>query len=144
MKKGIFILLALTLAAFMSLPAWADQGGRGHSYRQSSRDRRGNQDRAQAYDKRGRDRDYDYRKPEHRPPGYHVRPHGRRFSQSHMRRGREYRYDGHWNSYSDWDRYRKRYPERFHRGRYYREGSHLFFNFCDPLGGACFYFSIGR
>ena len=99
MKKGVFILLAITLAAFITLPALADQKGHGRNYRQPTKDRRDNPGKTQGYDNRDRDRDYDYRKPEHRPRGYRKNPNGRHYTKPHKRRGHEYHYDGHWNSY---------------------------------------------
>jgi Ni/Co efflux regulator RcnB len=144
MKKSILILLAMALAVFISWPATAGQKDRGHDYRQSSRDHRDEPGKAQSHDKRGRNRDYDYRKPEHRPSGYHSSHHGRNFKHSHRYRGHAYNFDGHWSSWRNWENYRKRHPERFHHGRYYRENGHLFFRFCDPMGASCFFFSIGK
>lgn len=144
MKKGIFILLVLTFALFLCWPATADQKGRAKDYRQSPRERRSDPGMARGYEKQNRDRDDDYRKPDRRPPGYYSRAHGRPHKEFHRHRGHDYRYDGHWNSWREWDRYRKGHPQRFHDGRYYRENGHLFFRFCDPVGAACFFFSIGR
>ena len=144
MKKFLFILMALPLVALMSLPAMADQKGHGHGSRQTTQDHRDNQDKNHRYDNRDRDHRYDYRRPEHRPPGYRAQPHGRHYAHPHRRRGHEYRYDGHWNSYKAWERYRRSHMDRFHGGRYYRENGHLFFSFCNPGGGPCTFFSIGR
>lgn len=146
MKKGIFILLAVTLAAFMASPALADQKGHGREYKQPARDRGDKHGGTQHYESRDRDRDrdYDYRRSDHHPPGYRTQPKGRHYGDPHMKKGHSYRYDGHWNSYDAWERYRNRYPDRFRQGGYYRESGHLYFRFCDPAGAACFFFSIGR
>jgi hypothetical protein len=144
MKKAIFILLALALATFMTFPAVADQKGHKRTYKQPVRDRGDNHGDTRGYDNRDRGRDDDYRQPDHRPPGYRTQPRGRHYGDPHMKRGHAYHYDGHWDSYQNWEKYRQRYPARFRQGGYYRESGHLFFRFCDPVGASCFFFSIGR
>jgi hypothetical protein len=164
MSRVVYILLAVSMAAFMTWPAVADRKGHGSYHEQSGRksddgykDNRHRNDRNRDMDhhrERDRDRDRqrdrdrgwddDYRKPGHHPHGYRTQPHGRQYKHSHMRKGHTYHYDGHWNSWGAWEGYRKRHPERFHQGGYYRESGHLYYRFCDPVGTACFFFSIGR
>lgn len=158
MKREIFIASALVVSAMTALPALADQGNQNRGYHQSFqnrsrdrdaaqvsyRDQRGDRDRDNDYYHRDRDRDYEYRRPEHRPQGYRRQPHGRRYEHPYFGREHEYHYEGHWNSWEDWERYKRRHSERFRHGDYYREEGHLFFRFCDPEGGPCFFFSIGR
>ena len=77
--------------------------------------------------------------------GYRECPYDRhRHYDRHVHRGHTYTYRGHWRSWKDWDDYARRYPERYQHGRYYREDGHLMFRYCDPDGGGCFFFSIGR
>jgi hypothetical protein len=176
MKKGLFILLAVALAAFMAAPALADRKGHGRGYEQPARDRHQGQSNARRHQDKYRDRErvrehakdrervrehakdrervreratdrgrhYDYRQPGHHPRGYRTQPRGRHYGNPHMVKGHSYHYDGHWNSWRDWEKYRSLHAARFHRGGYYRESGHLYFRFCDPAGGACFFFSIGR
>jgi hypothetical protein len=59
-------------------------------------------------------------------------------------KGRRYNYQGHWRSWDQWDTYARKHPDMYRHGRYYREGAHLMFRFCDPGTGSCFFFSIGR
>ena len=160
MKKGIFILLAMMSAVFMTLPALADRKGHGSYHERSTRDRDDSREASWGSDKGDRERDrdrykdrqrdrehdsgYDHRKPGRHPQGYRSQPRGRHYGNPHRVKGRSYRYDGHWNSYAAWEKYRRLHPERFNQGRYYRQESHLYFRFCDPVGSACFFFSIGR
>ena len=158
MKKLRIVIPALLFLMAMILPASAadrnaqnrgyqsDQGRRQGPRDQSQRDRdQGrNLSKSSNYYDTSRDRDYDYRHPEHRPSGYRRQPHGRNYSHPQLYRNHEYHYEGHWRSWDDWEKYKKRYPDRFRRGGYYKEDGHLFFRFCDPSGGSCFFFSIGR
>jgi hypothetical protein len=96
------------------------------------------------YFDRRHDRDYEHRHPERRPPGYRRHPRDRYHGHPHVFSHREYHYEGHWRSWDDWEKYRGRYRHRFDHGRYYREDGSLFFRFCDPDSGSCFFFSIGR
>jgi len=158
MKKTTFIFLALLFLAFTALPASADRQDhdRGYqNYHHAGADQRhihpntargrydihGNYYR---YNHKRHHRDYDYRHPERRPRGYHKAPYGRHYAHPRVWRDHSYHYDGHWNSWADWDRYKRRHGDRYRHGRYYREEGHLFFSFCDPMGGGCFFFSIGR
>jgi hypothetical protein len=158
MKKGFFILLAITLVAIMTLPVLADRKGHGRGYGHGTRDRESEYGESRGHDGRDQDRDrnraeehhgdrhwhYDYRQPGHHPHGYHTQPHGRHYGNPHMIHGQAYHYDGHWYSWNSWEKYRRLHAANFHQGRYYRESGHLFFRFCDPVGNACFFFSIGR
>ncbi|WP_155320964.1 hypothetical protein [Desulfosarcina ovata] len=84
-------------------------------------------------------RDYhDYR-------GYRERPYDRGRHYGHYKhKGNRFEYYGHWRSWDEWDRYARRHPEIYKHGQYYRDNAHLMFRFCEPVGGACFFFSIGR
>jgi hypothetical protein len=55
-----------------------------------------------------------------------------------------YAYRGHWRSWRDWEAYKRHYPKLYTHGGYYRDHGHLMFRYCDPHGGSCFFFSIGR
>jgi hypothetical protein len=166
MKKGFFVILAITLAAFMTSPALADRKGQASNHEQSSGDRHdmghgqsphhNGADRDRGHDREmghdqgmehhrdgDRGHDYDYRQRGHHPHGYFSQPHGRHYGNPHMFGGHAYGYDGHWNSWEAWEGYRRLHADRFHHGSYYRESGHLFFRFCDPVGAACFFFSIG-
>ena len=77
--------------------------------------------------------------------GYRERPYDKHRHYDHRAyRGQRYTYQGHWRSWGDWDRYYRERPWLRRDGRYYREDGHLMFRFCDPGGGGCFFFSIGR
>jgi hypothetical protein len=78
--------------------------------------------------------------------GYSHRPLDRKrhYNQRRDRRGRDHHYRGHWRSWNDWHRYYRSHPEIHRHGRYFHDGSHLMFQFCDPESGGCFFFSIGR
>lgn len=77
--------------------------------------------------------------------GYRENPYDEhRNYRYHDYHGHRYTYRGHWRSWNQWDRYARRHPEIYRHGRYYREGGHLMFRFCDPLTGNCIFFSIGR
>lgn len=88
-----------------------------------------------------------YRKPwdYHEYRGYRERPYdkGRHYG-PYKHKGYRYEYHGHWRSWDEWDRYVKRHPNVYKRGRYYRDHNHLMFRFCEPVDGVCFFFSIGR
>ena len=62
----------------------------------------------------------------------------------HDFKGHRYNYQGHWRSWDQWDSYARSHPDIYRDGRYYHEGEHLMFRFCDPVTGSCFFFSIGR
>jgi hypothetical protein len=77
--------------------------------------------------------------------GYRERPYDqRRHYEHHNYKGHKYIYRGHWRSWDDWDRYARQHPNLYGHGRYYREGGHLMFRFCEPGTDNCFFFSIGR
>lgn len=77
--------------------------------------------------------------------GYREGPYdrGRHYGQYKHKR-QQYEYQGHWRSWDDWDRYSKKHPHIYEQGHYYRDNAHLMFRFCEPGGGGCFFFSIGR
>jgi hypothetical protein len=80
---------------------------------------------------------------ENRHRGYKKKPYDlRRHYREHRHQGHRYNYRGHWRSWDEWDRYKRERPNLYQDGRYYREGSHLMYRFCEPTGN-CFYFSIG-
>lgn len=77
--------------------------------------------------------------------GYRERPYDKhRHYDRFEHRGHKYAYRGHWRSWDDWNRYYRQHPSWRGRGHYYREHGHLMVRLCDPGGGACFFFSIGR
>lgn len=171
MKKSLFIILALMFLAAMDLPVLAEQAHSDRIYRQTAQNARPDmgqlladndhshyhRDHGQGHD-RDRDwhRDYDhdwhhhwdgryeYRYSHHYPWGYRNQRFGRHDEHPHYWRHHRYRYDGHWNSWRAWNAYRRHHPDWFHGGRYVREDGHLFFRFCDPLSGGCYFFSLGR
>lgn len=121
-----------------------DRNQRYQSKHNRDRDRLQSPARNYEYYDRRHDRNYGYRHPENRPRGYYPMPFGaRRFDHSYRNRNHDYHYEGHWNSWNNWERYKRMYPDRFRHGGYYREGVHLFYRYCDPVG-SCFFFSIGR
>jgi hypothetical protein len=158
MKKTTFILSALLFSAFMALPASADSNGHNRGYGNSNHSgvdqrnihpntARGRYDIHGNYYKdkdRRHHRDYEYRHPKQRPHGYRPEPYDRRYPHPRVWKNRPYHYEGHWDSWADWDRYAKRHPDRYRHGRYIREGGHLLFRFYDPMGGGYLFFSIGK
>lgn len=83
--------------------------------------------------------DYGHYRGYHRHP-YETNRHYNRFDY----RGHPYVYRGHWRSWNDWNAFRRHSPGIYRDGRYYRDHGHLMFRYCDPHGGGCFFFSIGR
>jgi hypothetical protein len=81
----------------------------------------------------------------HKHNGYRERPYDKGRHYGHFdHKGHRYNYHGHWRSWEQWDRYAKRHPNIYRYGKYYREGTHLMFRFCDPGTDNCIFFSIGR
>jgi hypothetical protein len=76
--------------------------------------------------------------------GYREHPYGQRHYQPYNYKGHKYAYHGHWRSWQDWDKYARENPNIYKHGRYYREGGHLMFRFCEPGTPNCLFFSIGR
>ena len=77
--------------------------------------------------------------------GYREHPYDKhRHYERYEHGGHRYTYRGHWRSWKDWDDYAREHRELYDHGRYYREGGHLMFRFCDPDSDSCFFFSIGR
>jgi hypothetical protein len=122
----------------------SEKQGHGDQLADKGRGRGRGGDRDDDYFDKRHDRDYDWRHRDRRPPGYRRHPHDRYHGYPHVYRDHEYHYEGHWRSWDDWEKYRSRYRQRFDHGRYYRDDGHLFFRFCDPGSGSCFFFSIGR
>jgi hypothetical protein len=160
MKRGLFVLLiSLAFSGAMILPVQADQWDHNKGHKKAVQ-QQGHKSKAQPVaeqtrrgshygtkDHRGdrdRYRGHEYRSPNHHPRGYSMHARKRYYERSHVWKNRHYRYDGHWNSWSQWNAYRLRYPEKFRAGGYYRENGHLFFRFFDPLSGGYLFFSIGR
>jgi hypothetical protein len=79
-------------------------------------------------------------------PGYRERPYDKHRHYRHdQHQGHRYTYRGHWRSWHEWDRYYRAHPHLHGRGHYYyHDHAHLMFRYCDPDGGGCFFFSIGR
>ena len=78
-------------------------------------------------------------------PGYREQPYGKnRHYVEYVHKGHRYDYQGHWRSWEEWDRYAKEHTNIDRDGKYYREGAHLMFRFCQPGTANCFFFSIGR
>ena len=158
MKKTTFILLALLFLAFTALPASADRKDHDRGYRSpnhagadqrnihpnTARGRYDIHGNYYKYNDKRHDRDYEYRHPRQRPRGYRPMPYGRNYAHPRVWRNHAYHYEGHWNSWADWDRYAKRHPDRYRHGRFFHENGHLLFRSCDPMGGGCIFFSIGR
>ena len=96
------------------------------------------------YEEQGR-RDYKKHSDYHMHRGYRERPYDKhRHYGHHDYKGHRYDYHGHWRSWEQWDRYARKHPHIYKHGRYYREGTHLMFRFCEPGTRNCFFFSIGR
>lgn len=77
--------------------------------------------------------------------GYREHPYDKHRRYDHRDyRDKRYTYEGHWRSWDAWDPYYRANPWLHRHGHYYREEGHLMFRFCDPDGGGCFFFSIGR
>ncbi|MBN1931038.1 MAG: hypothetical protein JW786_05455 [Desulfobacterales bacterium] len=90
-------------------------------------------------------RGYPKRPDYHRHSGYRERPYQIHRHYGHYDyNGKRYDYHGHWRSWEEWDKYAKKYPHIYKQGRYYHEGAHLMFRFCDPGTGNCIFFSIGK
>jgi len=120
---------------------WQKQQGPDKEYRKHQ-EKMGPEDRKH-YEQHGR-RDNNKRSEYHKHQGYRERPYdNRRHYEYHNYRGHRYDYHGHWRSWEQWDRYARKHPHIYKYGRYYREGAHLMFRFCEPGTGNCFFFSIG-
>lgn len=90
-------------------------------------------------------RSYKKRSDYHKHRGYRERPYDKhRHYVKYDYKGHLYDYHGHWKSWEQWDRYRKKHPHIYKSGRYYHENVHLMFRFCEPGTSNCFFFSIGR
>ena len=96
------------------------------------------------YEEQGR-LDYKRRPDYHNYHGYRELPYDKHRQYGyHDFKGHRYNYQGHWRSWDQWDSYARSHPDIYRDGRYYHEGEHLMFRFCDPVTGSCFFFSIGR
>jgi hypothetical protein len=118
MKKMVILAAVLLFFFIMTVPAAAA----GHpenerDYRKADQPRHVDRDRDRTdfrgYYDRDRDRDYEYRNPEMRQPGYRSEAHGRRLGHHYVHKHHEYHYEGHWNSWGLWERYKMRHPDRF-------------------------------
>jgi hypothetical protein len=90
-------------------------------------------------------RSYKQRPDYHEYRGYRERPYDKhRHYAEYDYKGHRYDYHGHWRSWEQWDRYRKKHPHIYEHGRYYHENAHLMFSFCEPGTSNCFFFSIGK
>jgi hypothetical protein len=128
MKKSGIITIAIVLIFFCSGVSIADKW--------KNESRKGRPEISQY--KQGRP---DY----HKYDGYRERPYNRGRHYGHYKhKGHLYDYRGHWRSWDQWDRYRRKHPDVYEHGHYYREKAHLMFRFCEPGTGNCFFFSIGR
>ena len=152
MKTSPIIIIAVTLIFCCSSVSIADESkdepGKGYpaksQYSYDDRSYEYRHDYRGGFNDRDR-REYKGRRDYHKYPGYRERPYDKYRHYEHRDyEGRWYIYHGHWRSWDQWDRYRRRHPEIQKHGRYYREGGHLMFRFCDPDTGNCFFFSIGR
>lgn len=72
--------------------------------------------------------------------GHYEKPHNYQHRVYHHRP--DYRYEGHWSSWNDWERYYMKNPYIHRHGRYEKHGEHLFFLIDDGIYK--FMFSIGR
>jgi hypothetical protein len=119
---------------------WQKERGKEYQKHQQEMER-GNRKHYKGMSHRSYDKRSDY--PRHR--GYRERPydHRRHYGQYNFK-GHRYDYHGHWRSWDQWDRYRKKHPHIYKHGRYYRENAHLMFRFCEPGLSNCFFFSIGK
>ena len=76
--------------------------------------------------------------------GYREHPYGKRHYDHYRHKGHRYDYHGHWRSWQEWERFKREHPDIYRHGRYYHDGGHLMFRFCEPGTDNCFFFSIGR
>ena len=121
---------------------WQKQKGQEKEYRKH-REEMAREDRKHYEEQRRRD--YKKRPDYHNYYGYRDRPYDKHRQYGyHDFKGHRYNYQGHWRSWDQWDKYARSHPHIYRDGRYYREGAHLMFRFCDPVTGSCFFFSIGR
>ncbi len=87
-------------------------------------------------------KDYRNNEQQERYHGHNRGDHHSRNHKHHYYHGKKYDYKGHYGSWNEWERYKKRHPNIERRGRYYRQDGHLMFGFSDSSGS--FFFSIGR
>jgi hypothetical protein len=128
MKNKLIIILFI-LFAFTSVALADPPQGRG--YNKSRGDGYG-----QSY-KGHPDNYHDYQgRPGYRPEPYNRGPHS-----GYYNRYPNYRYNGHWNSWDNWNSYYSRYPQFRNHGHYERYNGQLYFFFNDGLNA--FGFSIG-
>lgn len=145
MKSCIIKFAIVVIFCFVGIASaddWKDESGKGRrekpQYRHNDRDHQKRPDK-HGHGDHGRRPDY------HNHHGYKERPYGqRRHYDRHHHNGHRYEYHGHWRSWKQWERYRKKHPHFYKQGHYYREDAHLMFRFCEPATGNCFFFSIGR
>ena len=125
-----------------------ERGDRKHyeeQYRESRKHREGMERENRKHYKEMSRRSYEKRPDYHKHRGYRESPYDKhRHYVKYDYKGHQYGYHGHWRSWEQWDRYRKKHPHIYKSGRYYHENTHLMFRFCEPGTSNCFFFSIGR
>lgn len=143
MKSASIVKIAVILLFLIPSVSTAGQG-KNVSGKGRYESHHGDRDYRRGGDDRGTDR-YSEHRGYNEYRGYKEHPYDRGRHYGHYKHNRrEYEYRGHWRSWDDWDRYARKHPRIYEHGHYYRENAHLMFRFCDPGGGGCFFFSIGR
>ena len=135
MKKMIIAAFVIFFSIATAIPAISKDGNRNSH---GSRDYK-------AQPKNPPRQNYKNRPDYYNQRGYKQRPYNKGRHYGHYDyRGHRYAYRGHWRSWQQWNDYKKKHPNLYRHGTYYRENAHLMFRFCDPGTGGCFFFSIGR
>jgi len=146
MKRMIIAVLSFFFVIATTVPVISKDHDRDSHSRRNYRERPdnpGHPDRRKPpdYNKHHHKKHSDY----HKHRGYRERPYDKHRHYGHyIYKGHRYDYHGHWRSWEQWDRYARKHPHIYKYGRYYREGAHLMFRFCEPGTGNFFFFSIGR
>jgi hypothetical protein len=137
----ITVALTLLFSGVSIADDWKNESGKGAPGRsQYNHGDRGYKKRSDNHDRN----DYRGHPDYHENRGYRERPYDRGRHYGHYKyKDNRYAYQGHWRSWEEWDRYRRKHTDVYKHGHYYREKAHLMFRFCDPAGN-CFFFSIGR
>ena len=134
MKK--IVLIATAIMLFMTTSAsFAKDSNKG---RGSDDNRRGghggySDDHSRGHGNQDKDDDY------HKYGGYRSKSRYDNHQHDHFR---NYKYNGHWNSWESWEHYKTRHPHYIRYGHYERYNNQLFFLFNDGMNS--FMFSIGR
>lgn len=133
MKKLLLAIIGLSILFIFTNITFAQQrGGQGHNNQGQSYNHQGqghnNQGHGPIY--KGHPNSYnDY----HKYNGHQFRPYRGPMHPN-------YRYNGHWNSWSNWNYYYSRHPEYYRYGHYIRHHDRLFFFFNNGI--TAFSFSI--